>query len=188
MKRWSLLWLSLAVVAAWAVADSSSVVAEDRYTIGENKEYSLPVPEGWAKKQPRTRIVEHEFEAKPAEGDEIAGRVTVMAAGGSVEDNVKRWYGQFLQPDGSNTEEKAKSKKTVVAGQDVHLVDITGTYDDRPPFAASQGVQRPNYRMLAAIIQTKKAGNYFIKFYGPAKTISANEAAFNKMVEGLKAE
>jgi hypothetical protein len=188
MKRWSPLGLGLALVALGLFVDLSPASAQERYALGENKEYSLPVPEGWLRKQPRTRIVEHEFEAKAAEGDEIAGRVTVMAAGGSVDDNVKRWYGQFSQPDGSSTEEKAKIKKTVVAGQDVHVVDISGTFDDRPPFAASQGVQRPNYRMMGAIIQTKKAGNYFIKFYGPAKTIGANEAAFNKMVEGLKAE
>ncbi len=188
MKRLTQLALGLALIALGLVVDLAPASAEERYSLGENKEYSLPVPEGWTRKQPRTRIVEHEFEAKAVEGDEIGGRVTVMAAGGSVEDNVKRWYGQFSQPDGSSTEEKAKVKKTVVAGQDVVIADISGTFDDRPPFAASQGVQRPNYRMMGAIIQTKKAGNYFIKFYGPAKTIGANEAAFNKMVEGLKAE
>lgn len=188
MKRLTLLGLSLGLFALAVLAAPAAAVADERYAIGENKEYTLPVPAGWLRKQPRTRIVEHEFEAKAVEGDELGGRVTVMAAGGSVDDNVKRWYGQFSQPDGSSTEEKAKVKKTTVAGQDVHMVDITGTFDDRPPFAASQGVQRPNYRMLGAIIQTKKAGNYFIKFYGPAKTITANEAAFNKMVEDLKAE
>ncbi len=36
-------------------------------------------------------------------------------------------------------------------------------------------VERPNYRMLAAIIETGGAGNYFLKFYGPEKTVAANE-------------
>jgi hypothetical protein len=188
MKRWSPLGLGLALVALGLFVDLSPASAQERFSLGENKEYSLPIPEGWARKPPRSRIVEHEFEAKAAEGDEAGGRVTVMAAGGPIDDNVKRWYGQFSQPDGSSTEEKAKIKKTVVAGQDVLLVDLTGTFDDRPPFAASQGVQRPNYRMFGAIIQTKKAGNYFVKVTGPAKTMASHEAAFNKMVEGLKAD
>jgi len=185
MKSFCCLLGSVLAVALWShVAQAQEA---KRFSLGENKEYSLPTPAEWLTKQPRTRIVEHEFEIKAAEGDEAAGRATVMAAGGSLEDNVKRWYGQFSQPDGSNTEERAKTKKTTVAGQEVHIVDVAGTYDDRPPFAASKGVQRPNYRMLAAIIQTKKAGNYFIKFYGPAKTVTDNEAAFMKMIEGLQA-
>ena len=46
------------------------------------------------------------------------------------------------------------------------IVDLSGTYMDRPgPMAP--GVERPNYRMLAAIIETTQNGNHFIKFYGP---------------------
>jgi hypothetical protein len=110
-----------------------------------------------------------------------------MGAGGSIEDNINRWAGQFTQPDGSNTADKVKTRKLEAAGQPITLVDITGTYEDKAgPFVPGPGVQRPNYRMLAAVIETKKAGNYFIKFYGPQKTISGQEAAFTKMLEGLK--
>ena len=73
--------------------------------------------------------------------------------------------------------------------QDVTIVDIGGTYDDKPiPFAPGPGTPRPDYRMLAGIVQPKNAGNYFIKFYGPAKTVAKNEAAFKKMLEGLEAK
>ena len=44
---------------------------------------------------------------------------------------------------------------------------------------------RPDYRMLAAIVETE-AGNYFIKLYGPAKTLGAQADAFRAMVESLK--
>jgi hypothetical protein len=46
-------------------------------------------------------------------------------------------------------------------------------------------VERPDYRMLAAILATKNAGTFYIKLYGPKKTIADNEAAFVKMIEGL---
>jgi len=148
---------------------------------------SLPVPDGWARKQPRVNIIDAEFEIPAAEGDEKPGRATIMGAGGSIEDNINRWAGQFTQPDGSNTADKVKTRKLEAAGQPITLVDITGTYEDKAgPFVPGPGVQRPNYRMLAAVIETKKAGNYFIKFYGPQKTISGQEAAFTKMLEGLK--
>lgn len=180
---------SLLLVCGLLVAGSAARLAaeETTYTIGEGL-YSLPIPAGWERKEPKTRIVEHEFAVKPVEGDENGGRVTVMGAGGSVDANIDRWYGQFTQPDGSDTKDKAKIKTITVAGQEIKVVDLAGTYEDRPPFAAGKGIQRDNYRMLAAIITTKKAGNYFIKLYGPAKTIAGQEAGFTKMLEGLQAK
>ena len=108
-----------------------------------------------------------------------------MAAGGSVEANIDRWYGQFTQPDGGNTRDRAKVQKIKVGGEEIHLVDLSGTFkDQRGPMAPA--VERPKYRMLAAIIATKNAGSYFIKFYGPERTVADNEKAFVGMIEGLQ--
>ena len=63
---------------------------------------------------------------------------------------------------------------------------VSGTYKDMPggPFAGGS-IDRPNYRMLAAIIETTDKGNYFIKFYGPAATVEASADGFKKMIEGM---
>jgi hypothetical protein len=133
------------------------------------------------------RIIEAEFAIPAVEGDKNDGRLTIMAAGGSVEANIDRWIGQFSQPDGKSTKDQTKSEKITVDGQEVHLVDISGTYkDQRGPLAPAQTFE--NYRMLAAIVSTKDAGRYFLKLYGPKKTIAANEEAFRKMVESLDAK
>jgi hypothetical protein len=132
-------------------------------------------------------MIAYEFAIPKAEGDEQDGRMTVMAAGGSVEANIDRWIGQFTQPDGSNTADKAKTEEKEIAGHKVHLVDIPGTYNESMgggPFAPGKVVERPDYRMLAAIIETP-AASYFIKLYGPDKTIAANADGFRKMVEGM---
>ena len=42
----------------------------------------------------------------------------------------------------------------------------------------------PDYRMLGAIVEGPQ-GSIFIKFTGPAKTVAANRAAFDKMLESL---
>jgi hypothetical protein len=145
----------------------------------------LTAPANWVRKQPRTRIVQYEFAIPAAKGDPINGRLTVMAAGGGVEANIERWFGQFTQPDGSSTKKRGKVKTKQVAGQDVHLVDISGTFkDQRGPVAPA--VQRPKYRMLAAIIETQSAGDYFVKFYGPEKTVAENEKAFFNMIDRLE--
>jgi hypothetical protein len=145
----------------------------------------LTAPAAWVRQQPKTRIVEHEFAVPASEGDETDGRLTVMGAGGGIDANIDRWFAQFTQPDGGNTAKRAKVKKTQVAGQDVHLVDVSGTFrDQRGPVAPV--VERPKYRMLAAIIETDSLGDYFIKFYGPEKTVAENEKAFLTMIEGLE--
>ena len=38
---------------------------------------------------------------------------------------------------------------------------------------------------LAAIVQTKDAGNYFLKFYGPKGTVTENEKAFRDLVDSM---
>ena len=145
----------------------------------------LTAPGSWTRKRPQTAIVEHEFAIPPSKDDKAEGRLTVMAAGGGVEANIDRWYGQFTQPDGGSTRDRAKVQKIKVGGDEVHLVDLSGTFkDQRGPMAPA--VERPKYRMLAAIIPTKNAGTYFIKFYGPERTVADNEKAFVGMIEGLQ--
>ena len=146
---------------------------------------AVDAPSTWLRKRPATSIVEYEYAIPASKGDENEGRMTLMGAGGGVEANIDRWYGQFTQPDGGNTRERAKVKKIKVAGEEVHLVDISGTYkDQRGPL--NPAVERPKYRMLAAIIPTKSAGTYYLKFYGPQQTVADNEQAFLKMIEGLE--
>ena len=67
------------------------------------------------------------------------------------------------------------------------MVDVSGTYKDMPggPFAGGKTIERPDYRMLAAIIETAESGSFFLKFYGPAATVATEADGFRKMVEGL---
>ena len=157
--------------------------------------YSLRAPEGWKRVQPKSGMIETEFsipsEAAAADGSPLQpGRMTVMGAGGTVEANIDRWHGQFTQPDGSATKDKATTKKLELAGCKVTLVDIPGTYKDSPggPMSGGPAIDRPEYRMLAAIVETPdRRGNYFLKFYGPAKTVAAHADGFRSMVEGMVA-
>ncbi len=175
-----------AAAAALLAAQPAAMAQDDPATIvlGGGK-LRMKAPAKWQRKKPQTQIVEHEFAVPAAEGDKADGRMTIMGAGGGVEANIDRWYGQFTQPDGGNTRDRAKVKKIKVAGQEVHLVDISGTFkDQRGPIAPA--VERPKYRMLAAIIVTPGQGNYFVKFYGPQRTVSENEKAFVNMIDGLE--
>ena len=184
--RAMLLTFCVASLFAWS---NRCVRAEEgtAFTVADGK-LSFTAPKGWTKKQPRSRIIEVEFEIPAGEGDENAGRFTVMGAGGDVQANIDRWLGQFEQPGGGKSKDKAKVEKLTIAGKTVHYVDLAGTYNDAPsgPFAGGKTIKRENYRMLAAIVETKEAGNYFLKFYGPKATVAANEKPFYEMLDSLK--
>lgn len=172
------LMASLSAVAQEKAGDRTVSLADGKVT--------LTAPEGWTKKQPASRIIEAELATPPAKGDETPGRLTAMGAGGSIEDNITRWAGQFAGEGGAAA--KPKLDKLSVGGADVQIVDLSGTYKDSPggPFAGGKTVMRENYRMLGAIIQTKDAGNYFLKLYGPKATIGEAEKGFQEMVKSLK--
>ncbi len=177
-------------LAAWIfspVCADEKPAAESSFTVADGK-LAFTAPKGWTKKEPRSRIIEVEFEIPAAKGDENAGRFTVMGAGGDVQANIDRWFGQFEQPDGGDSKDKGKVEKQTVAGQTVHYVDVAGIYKDSPsgPFAGGKTIKRENYRMLAAIVETKEAGNYFLKFYGPKTTVAENEKAFQQLLGSLQ--
>jgi hypothetical protein len=181
-----LLAVSVAIVGMVATLSSASHADEkdakpekkpEVVELAEGK-VTMTAPETWVRRQPRVRIIAHEFSVPAAEG-ETEGRVTVMGAGGGVDANISRWNGQFGAGAKSNRE------KIKVSGTEVHIVDISGTFMDRArPF--DKPTPRENYRMLGAIIVAGDLGQYYVKFYGPRKTVDENEKAFRKMVDGMK--
>lgn len=147
----------------------------------------LEVPGGWEPVKPKFRIIAHEFSLPAAEGDPAPGRMTISTATGGTEANIARWIGQFRSPEGGALQgENKKVEKKSVDGLEVHLVDLRGDFQDRPGPFAPRAVNRPNYRMLGAIVPTEGSGTWFLKLYGPAETMKAAEKGFRKMIEGLR--
>jgi hypothetical protein len=180
-------WLALGVLMAAAFNFSASAEEKaeaTKFTVGDGK-IAFTAPAGWKKVMPRSNIVEAEFSVPAVEGDETPGRLTAMGAGGDIEANIARWAGQFSGPAGGAV--KPQIDKLTVGGSEVHIVSLVGTYKDSPagPFAGGKTVNRENYQMLGAICQTK-AGNYFLKLYGPKGTIGASEKDFRQLVESMQ--
>jgi hypothetical protein len=104
--------------------------------------------------------------------------------GGSVQANLDRWVGQFLQADGKASESAAKIAKRTVHRLPVTTVDVAGAYTGMGGPTAQPGAPVAGYRMLGAIVEGQQ-GSIFIKFVGPAKTVAANQAAFEKMIDSI---
>lgn len=98
--------------------------------------------------------------------------------GGPVDANMERWNSQFLADSGKTA--PARISKRVVHGLAVTTINITGAYTG---LAGPEG-QSPSvagYRLLGAIIDNP-GGNLFLKFTGPVRTVTANQAAFEKLL------
>lgn len=144
----------------------------------------MKAPVAWKSVEPKFNMIEAEFQIPKSDGEDVDGRLTIMPSGGGVEGNIDRWKGQFSQPGGGAASE-AKVEVMEVSGMKVHVVDLSGSYADRPDGPSSPPIIRENYRMLAAIVETENAGMYFIKFYGDGNTVEANAKRFETFVKSL---
>ncbi|HTE16959.1 MAG TPA: hypothetical protein VK689_01095, partial [Armatimonadota bacterium] len=136
-----------------------------------------------------------QFAIPKAEGDTAPALLIVFhfgrGGGGSVEDNVRRWTGMMRQPNGGDSARLAKRDLKEREGLRISTMDLSGTYLERPFPMSDQFTERPNYRMLAAIIETTAEGAegpYFIRLVGPAKSVTAAQPGWDAMIASLKAQ
>jgi len=184
--RNQLLACTVVAVLMPLVARAAEPTAEPQVIDLAEGHLQLPVPADWKQVKPRSRIVQHEFSIPVVGNDEISGRMTIMAASGGLEANIARWVGQFKSSEGKTLGDDAKKiEKKKISGLEVHLVDLTGDYQDKPGGPFGPSVNRPHYRMLAAIVPTQGHGTWFIKLYGPQETIAAAKKHFDKMLAGI---
>lgn len=148
-------------------------------------------PADWKMQTPNNKLRLHQFLVPKADGDTENAELVVFSfggGGGSNEDNVKRWKGQFIAPKGKTIDEVTKTEKFKVGtGADVLYVDIQGTFKYKfPPVDPNaKEVLKENFRRINLIFDTDK-GPFFITLTGPAKTIERNKAAFDGWVKAFK--
>lgn len=105
-----------------------------------------------------------------------------QGGGGSVEANMERWKGQILKADGKPAD--AQIAKRTIHGLPVTIIDSTGTYTGMGgPLAGGETV-KPQYRIIGAVIENP-GGNIFLKFTGPAKTVTQNKAKFDQLLQSF---
>jgi hypothetical protein len=139
------------------------------------------VPAAWSEQAARPmRVVTYTI--PPAKGTE-AGECGVFyfgkGQGGSPEENVARWAGQF---EGGGS---PKSTVETINGFKVHRIRTAGTYlAPGGPMMKSQG-KKPGWQLSGAIVEAPE-GNVFFKCVGPEKAIAAAETDLDGMLKSLK--
>lgn len=145
-------------------------------------------PTAWTSAPKPMRTANYTIPAAP--GDSQDGEMAVFyfgpGQGGGVDANVRRWLGQFVNPDGSPlTADSADRSEREVNGLRVTVLDVSGTYLFKPFPMAPRATPMPRYRMLAAIVQGPDAPIFF-KLTAPAKTAAAAEPDFRKVIASLR--
>jgi hypothetical protein len=135
------------------------------------------VPDGWKVAQNPNAMRLATYRIAPVAGETDEAEVSVSRAGGSTDANIKRWVGQFDEAGKDNRVEKT------VRGMKVTIVDVTGTYQGGGMMGGAPATHK-GWMLLGAIIETP-GSPYFMKMIGPAKTVTAARAAFEKMIEGI---
>lgn len=101
--------------------------------------------------------------------------------GGDVQDNVRRWVGQFRNGEGEPAEGDVSRRE--VGGLEVHVVDVAGTYSAG---MMGGGAPQAGQRLLGAIVVAPE-GPVFFKLVGPDATVAAARDAFDAFVASFEA-
>ena len=175
------------LAAALACSVALVVVAEEKETREVAvKDIKLTVPKAWKQEEPSNKLRVAQFKIAAAEGDKEPAELVINqfgGGGGGVDENVKRWIGQFSPKD-----RKVKVTKGKGSQGEYVLVDATGIYNkpDGPPFA-QKTIPVAGQRMLAMMLMAGENGSYFLKLTGPEKTVSGTTDDLRKAI-GAKAD
>ena len=104
--------------------------------------------------------------------------------GGSIDKNLSRWAGQFQQPDGGNSKEKAEYDSQVVSGIPLTFMYLTGTYLSGG-MMGRPSIEKPNYALHAAIVEAPD-GVYYFKMTGPTSIMMKWKTIFRENMAQLK--
>jgi len=139
-------------------------------------------PASW-KAQPARPMRAATYVVPAVQGDKEDGECVLyyfgQGKGGSVDDNIKRWTGQFEPP-----QPETQPRKRTISGLNVTTIDLSGTYTGAGGPTATAKTIKPGYRLLGAIVEAPE-GLIFIKFTAPAKTAAASQLNFENLLKSL---
>ena len=191
--RWSR-WLSVTSAFLVLLAAASAQDKGGKGTTVELGNLKSRAPADWKEVEPSPiqkqggRI--KAFSLPKVGDDKHDGEVLIFyfgGQGGSVKENVQRWKGMFIPPQGKSIDEATKSEEFKVGKANVTYVDIQGTYKyKKAPFVPDeQAERRPNYRMVAIYFDCE-GGPYFIRFVAPAKTFEQYKKGFDDWLKAFE--
>jgi hypothetical protein len=188
LRIYTALFLTLLLSSA-ACSSSANQTANQHPSVPASGELRFKAPDGWVTEKTTSAMRVAQYKLPKSEVDLQDASLVLYyfgsAQGGSVQANVERWINQIKQPDGSSSQDKAKTETTTINGLKVTTVDVSGTYTAEMTPGGGERHNDEKYRLRAAVIETPK-GNYFVKLTGPVNTIAKWEQAYNDYLKSFE--
>jgi hypothetical protein len=141
-------------------------------------------PVGWRRVTPSSAMRRAQY-AVPGPGGEA--EVTVFyfgtGQGGSVEDNLRRWHGQFEAAAGAPP--PPADERRTAHGLTVHVTRRQGRYAGMAMPGGPAAAAHDDYALLGAIVETPE-GPWFFKMTGPRTTVEAAGRGFDDLVASFQ--
>jgi hypothetical protein len=146
------------------------------------------VPKAWTRVPAPSdvRAAQWKISGKGGEDGELVLFFFGKGKGGSAQENLERWFGQFTQPDGRPSRDAAVTTIRTVNGLRVTSVDLAGAYRGSQMGGGAAAQPRPGSRMLAAVVEGED-GPWFFKAVGPDATIAETKSGFDAMLGSVEA-
>ena len=145
-------------------------------------DFSFAVPTGWRSAEPSSPMRKAEIYVPGPEGTGTAGEAVITVfhfgpgQGGTVQQNIDRWFGQF---DGDNDAKGAASAKETIGTVPVTFARARGTFQSGIPGQPTTPLEGQS--LLGAILESPN-GDVYVKMTGPAPTVEKAEPAFVQMI------
>tara|TARA_B100000029_G_C17596408_1_gene964314 strand:- start:3513 stop:4124 length:612 start_codon:yes stop_codon:yes gene_type:complete len=184
-----------AIAMGWVVKDLSpaslnkekhpQTTLESDSDVQRIGELTALINPNWIREKPSSSMRTAQFRL-PAQTKDIedAELAIFSGIGGSVDENLNRWFGQFQQPDGSESKSKARVRNFTVGGMTTTIADLTGTFTGGG-MPMSDSVEKKDYRLLAAIVNGD-SNIYYFKLLGPRSTVGHWAEAFGQFIGNLR--
>ena len=137
--------------------------------------FTFPVPEGWKKVTPSSPMRKAQLEiGQGSEKAEVTFFQFGAGQGGSVADNVARWFAQFPGSDA-----KRKTEDVQAGPVKITFATTEGTFSSGMPGGPSTPMT--GYALCGAILASPD-GDVYVKMTGPEAVVKSATEAFKKMV------
>ncbi len=153
-------------------------------TIARFAGLTAPKPPYWLEQPPKSSMRAANYVVPGSFGADAADVIVFFfgaGQGGTVEQNIARWQGQFQGDDGGLVEPEITRFQTVV-GMPITVAQFTGSY-----MRMGAPAPTPDQTLVAAVVEAP-VGSVFIQLVGPTITVLRNRMDFVNMLEGIRSD
>src|SRR5262245_52234925 len=185
-----LLWL-VAIVALGPASRDCRADEKAEGTLVKLDDLQSRTPAEWKAQKRGNKMRAFQFVLPKAKADKQDAELVIFyfgpGGGGSATDNVKRWKGMFVPPEGKSIDDVAKVTEMKVGKVPLTYLDVRRTYlyKERPFDPNAKVEKRPEHRLLGVVVESEN-GPYFIRLVGPAKTVEQHKKGFDDWLKAFK--